>query len=630
MKIGTRLTLAFFGVALIPLVLSAVLTIILSIETLTTEVLNHLDSVATIQTHRIEQSVSQNYDKLHLIKSRTSLLSALDRFLSGRNENDRDDMIRVIVSARDGVKTFEKISVLTTSGEVVASTDPDEIGRNLNEKECLLSGLHQDSVHIFLLDDNKKLRTHFSGPLILDQRLLGVVVITDNTDYLLSLVSDYTGLGKTGETLLARKNENGDALFLTPLRFDTNAALVRIEPDMSRPINIALSKGAQTINDAFDYRGVPVFAATRYLPDLGWGLVAKIDRAEALEPIDALRNSLIVILIFAAIAIGFVSYYLAHNISAPIIAINRVASAISKGDYSQRAPVTSKDEIGMLAVSFNKMSDDLIVANYGLERRVNERTEELRKATEEIRRLNADLERKVIERTAQLQLANAELDSFSYSVSHDLRAPLRGIDGWSHALMEDYREKLDAQGQQYIDHVRAEAQRMGQLIDDMLKLARVTRSEIHWKQVNLTELAQSITVRLLREAPLERQVEFVIQPGVIAHGDDLLLEIALFNLIDNAWKFTGTRSVGRIEFGRIEQEGKPVFFVRDNGVGFDMTYASKLFGAFQRLHKLSEFPGTGIGLATVQRIIHRHGGRVWAEAQIDKGATFYFTIKEEA
>ncbi|MEW5957601.1 MAG: PAS domain S-box protein [Chloroflexota bacterium] len=237
------------------------------------------------------------------------------------------------------------------------------------------------------------------------------------------------------------------------------------------------------------------------------------------------------------------------------------------------------------------------------------------------------------ESQAKLEAANKELEAFAYSVSHDLRAPLRGIDGWSLALLEDYYEQLDETARQYLDYIRSETQRMGQLIDDLLQLSRVTRAEMQKSRVDLTGLAQTVAARLKEMQP-ERRVEVIIQPGLTAHGDARLLEVVLTNLFGNAWKFTGPRPQPCIEFGCLPPppagEGRQgsVYFVRDNGVGFDMTYAQKLFGAFQRMHKTSEFPGTGIGLATVQRIVHRHGGRVWAEAEVDGGATFYFTLEE--
>ena len=228
-------------------------------------------------------------------------------------------------------------------------------------------------------------------------------------------------------------------------------------------------------------------------------------------------------------------------------------------------------------------------------------------------------------RTAQLEAANKELEAFSYSVSHDLRAPLRSIDGFSQALQEDYTARLDEEGRSHLRRVRAATQRMAHLIDDLLHLARVSRAELRSAPVDLSAVAQGVVAELRQREP-RRAVEFVCADQAQVRGDPALLRVLLENLLGNAWKFTTQRRPARIEFGVSQQDGATAYFVRDNGAGFDMTYADKLFGAFQRLHSAKEFEGTGIGLATVQRIIHRHGGRVWAESAVDQGATFYFTV----
>ncbi|HAJ57463.1 MAG TPA: hypothetical protein DCL35_06810 [Candidatus Omnitrophica bacterium] len=240
---------------------------------------------------------------------------------------------------------------------------------------------------------------------------------------------------------------------------------------------------------------------------------------------------------------------------------------------------------------------------------------------EKIRRLNAELARRLV----QLKDVNKELEAFSYSVSHDLRAPLRSIDGFSHIILEEYADRFDEKGRDYFKRIRAAAQHMAELIDDLLSLARVSRSELHFEEVDLSALAHKIAGSLKERHP-GRDVEFLISPGMTARGDSLLLEGALINLLENSWKFTSKHVRAKIEFGVFKEKGKDVFFVRDDGAGFDMNYASKLFGAFQRLHTQGEFPGTGIGLVTARRILHRHGGRIWAEGAVEKGATFYFTL----
>jgi PAS domain S-box-containing protein len=252
---------------------------------------------------------------------------------------------------------------------------------------------------------------------------------------------------------------------------------------------------------------------------------------------------------------------------------------------------------------------------------------ERRLVEEKIQSLNAELEKKVAARTAELEAANGELEAFSYSVSHDLRAPLRSIDGFSQALLEDYTDNLDEQGRDYLTRVRAATVRMAELIDDLLQLSRVTRSKLEREPVDLAALAQAIVAELRRAEP-ERKVVVEIADPLVVDGDRNLIRIALENLIGNAWKFTGPKAGARIEVGAHLRDGEASYFVRDNGVGFDMSYADKLFGAFQRLHPATDFPGTGIGLATVQRIVHRHGGRVWVEAAVDRGAEFRFTLHD--
>lgn len=316
-------------------------------------------------------------------------------------------------------------------------------------------------------------------------------------------------------------------------------------------------------------------------------------------------GSVLLVSLLLALAI---STRLQRDIAQPILRLAETARKVSlEKDYSVRASGGSRDEIGSLVTAFNEM------------------LEEIRQQEAELRSARDRLEQRVAARTAQLEAANKELEAFSYSVSHDLRAPLRSIEGFSRALMEDCADTLDAAGKDSLQRIVGSTVRMGQLIDGLLNLSRVTRAEVRDRKVDLGALAGEIVAEL-RAGENGRDVECVIARDAVAEGDPTLLRAVLQNLIGNAWKFTRKRAAGRIEFGVAQESGAKAFFVRDNGAGFDMTYADKLFGAFQRLHGQGEFPGIGIGLATVQRIVSRHGGRVWAIGAPDQGATVFFTL----
>jgi len=362
------------------------------------------------------------------------------------------------------------------------------------------------------------------------------------------------------------------------------------------------------------------------------GTVYLLGRYEAGERLRDYGGSVLSAAILALGVALLLSLWLQKAITGPILQITGVArQVVENRDYSLRAQRHSKDEIGYLVDAFNDLLDEVTINTEALRevnRLLKKEIRERRHAEREVRLLNDTLEHRVALRTVQLQAANRELESFSYSVSHDLRAPLRAIDGFSQALLEDHAGSLDGEGASYLRRVRSASQRMAELIDDLLKLAQVSRSSISLTDVDLTALAREVAANL-RESEPDRAVELIIADDLRLQGDPRLLRIVMENLLGNAWKFTSTRAHARIEVGcRDAGAPAPTFFVADNGVGFDMAYVGKLFGAFQRLHGSQEFPGTGIGLATVQRVLHKHGGLIWAEAKPDQGATFYFKVQQ--
>jgi signal transduction histidine kinase len=455
--------------------------------------------------------------------------------------------------------------------------------------------------------------------LTINENLIGILLIESDAENIVTLITDYSGLRQTGETVLGRKSMDGEsALFLTPLRFDQTAALKR-RISLSNHLNpmvIALSKKEKLLTTAIDYRDTEVLAATNYISQTGWGVVVKMDKTEAFAATSGLVKYILIITLSIMLLVVGVSFAFARIISKPIVELTKTAHDINEGDLTQRAVIRSDDEIGELAGAFNNMANNLILTQYNLEN-----------TNKELQSHREHLEEMVSQRTWELQEKNRELESFAYSVSHDLRSPLRAIDGFSRILQEDYDVILDDGGKTNLSRIRQASQRMGNLIDDLLELSRINRSEIVRQKIDLSSKVQSMIARL-DNAGSARKVDFMVQPDVFIYADDILMDVVIANLIGNAWKYTEKKAHARIEFGKTRINDEAVYFVRDNGIGFDMKYANKLFGAFQRLVGYDEYPGTGIGLATVLRVISRHGGRIWAEGEPGKGATFYFTVAQ--
>src|SRR5579864_4083662 len=315
------------------------------------------------------------------------------------------------------------------------------------------------------------------------------------------------------------------------------------------------------------------------------------------------------VLLLSLVTASFVSSLFRKSVVTPIVTLADVARQVSQEkNYSVRAlPSGEHDEVALLVQAFNEM------------------LAQIQQRDDELQRGHAELERRVAERTRELLVANRELEAFSYSVSHDLRGPVDALNGFSYVLSKEYSRQLDDKGNELIDRIRGSGRRMMQLIDDLLNLSRVTSGAMRSEPVDLSAIARSTGEELQRSAP-QRQMEFMIADSSPVEGDPRLLRLAIENLLRNAWKYTSQQPKPRIEFGVQAKDGGPVYFVRDNGVGFDARSATRLFQPFQRLHSAEEFPGNGIGLATVQRIVRRHGGEVWAESEVGKGATFYFSL----
>lgn len=604
MSIRTKHILILVAFTVIPILIFSVLVFSNARNSLMAVRIAQLNNIADLKKDKIETffheresdiGAAQNF---YIIKRN---LPGFSRFINDRaalhNSKGFQDLDRQITEFQ---KSYGFINVMLANpeGVIVYSSnkdyEPKYLGRPFPERKTFEEGKKD----IYFSDISRAQETgrfmmSAAGPLKgFDGKFIGEIIIDMDMEPIYSFLSDTTGLGNTGETLIARK-EGNEVLFLSRLRHDPEAALKR-RASFNGRIAFPAQKAALGENGSgitFDYNNDQVLGAWRYISPLRWGLVTKIKASEAFEPVIRLRN-LVVGIALMILALGvFAALRIAKGITGPILALQRGAEVIGSGNLDYRVGTEAKDEVGQLSRLIDSMSGNL------------------KRGREEI------LQR------------NNELEAFSYSVSHDLRAPLRSIAGFSQVLLEDYSDKLDADGRDALDRIVAATQRMGRLIDDLLNMSRISRVDMKREKVDLSGLAARIAHRLEASGP-ERQVRFSIAGDLFAYGDESLLNVALENLLGNAWKFTAKQLQAVIEFGVAEHEGKQAYFVRDNGAGFDMAYSAKLFSPFQRLHPVGEFQGTGIGLAIVRRVVARHGGSTWIEGEVGKGATVYFTLQQ--
>jgi signal transduction histidine kinase len=509
-----------------------------------------------------------------------------------------------------GGEFLELMLLAPDSGEVLVSTDPGAEGKFMENRPYFINGRSGSYVQIVYFSTTLQAPAMTASAPVMAEgqgngRLLAVLAGRLNLEELNAIISRRSGLHQTDDAYLV----NTSNLFVTQPRF-ISAPTVLQHGIHTEAVDRCLAHNSGTGLYA-DYRGVPVISVYRWLPELQLCLIVEIDRAEAFAPVYSLGKNIAAIASVALLLATLLAYWLARTITRPVRKLTQGASEIGRGNLEYRLQVGSRDEIGTLAGEFNRMADSV-----------------------------SKKELQLSQRAAQLETANEELKAFSYSVSHDLRAPLRAMDGFSRILLEKYAADLDPEAVRYLNIVRDNTRQMGQLVDDLLAFSRLGRQALKKELV----APQALVNQALEDLSAEldgRKVEITLGGVSVAPGtgaaqggkagqtlpecqaDPALLKQVFVNLLSNALKFTRTREVARVEIGFLP-EG--VYFVRDNGVGFDMQYADKLFGVFQRLHRPEEYEGTGVGLAIVQRIIHRHGGRVWVEAEVEKGATFYFTI----
>lgn len=583
MRIRTKFLSIFLITAVIPLVLLTYFNFNTSRSILAKKSKSNLEAVAALKEAQTHSLIGRRHEEVALIATRITLVAFAATFDKTRDPAAQQQMNQQLLTIKQDLAGAQTISLLNLTGEVTASTDSSLIGQKQPTNDLSITFMQQDG-------QLPVVRTTES--MVSNKVAVGKVVVVSKE----VLTEDHANIGVSGEILFAKRDTTGE-IALTPSRFekgDLGQKQFR-NTALAQQISQALQK-----HTSLDYGDNSVLVSMKYIPDLDAGLITKIDSSEAFQSIDELRDNMLVFLLIFILFVIMMILFFVHSITGPIANLAAVAKQISAGNLNERALVLSKDETGNLAITINHMLDELQAATQNLEQKVHERTH-------------------------QLEVSNQELESFSYSVSHDLRAPIRAIDGFSKILVEDYANKLDADGKHVLDTIMRSTKQMGNLIDDLLAFSRLGRQPVKKQSVSVRLLVEEVFDELKKANP-ERKINLHVAALPAISADAGLLRQVLVNLLSNAIKFTRPRSIAQIEIGSTRHTGEVVYYVKDNGVGFDMTYGDKLFGVFQRLHDQKDFEGTGVGLAIVKRIIERHGGKVWAEGIVGTGATMHFSL----
>ncbi len=554
--------------------------------------LNQLSAIASIQQNRVEALVGQNSALLAGYTARTGLRGNLDRYNRAHHEADQALVQQSVASLLAGTKGLKSVSVLDPDGVVVASTQSDLAGEAYPNAGYVAQGrLGESAANYVARDAQGQLSLYLVGPLNLNGRLIGVAVIETDMSSLLDLTANYTGLGETGETIVAKHDEHGNALYLLPLRFDKTAALRRrvAHTDTQSPVTRALAKQEGTFAGATDYRGQTVLVATRYIAGADWGLVVKIDQAEAYQPLARLSDLLLVVMFILSVVVIFVAFYLARRLNEPIIALAVAADKVRGGDLSARAEVSTKDEIGQLAETFNAMADN-------------------------------------VEKVDQMK------SEFVMLTSHQLRTPATAVKGFMSMLLDGYAGKISAKQHELVEAAFAENERQISVINSILDVARMEGGEMVLVRA-MHDLSQVLDATAEGQAPLleshGQTIEVVKPPKpVMMWVDASKLQLVVDNLVHNAIKYSSRGTKITVTLRHLAERAE--IEVKDQGIGIARHDLHRLFKRFSRIvgPHTANVQGAGLGLYLADKLVAMHGGKIEVRSHEGVGTSFTVTLPD--
>lgn len=593
MRLIEKLVLVFLAVSLIPLFLVGALIYGNTRSLFIDQIFVHLDSVATLQDHRLSDLHNQNIEQIGTFTSNLTTLELVNNYNQTKNVVSQAQLNSSFKQTLLRLPDFVRISVLDTNGVAIASSDPQHVNNDQSKSDTFRTGkVGETQVDLIMVDDKGELRRHMSGPLVLNGRTIGVMVIETNVDYFLNLSQDYTGLGETGESLFAQRNPDGQALFVSPLRFKPETSLSD-EVASNLAMTEALKGNEKRFTELADYRGKHIFAVSRYVENSDQGIIVKIDKDEALQPINHLRDTMLLTAFMTSVVVVFVALSIARRISDPILQIDEVAEEVSRGNLSQRVKVSTEDEISNLAATFNDMLDNL-------------------EATDKIK------------------------TDFVSLASHQLRTPATGVKAIISTLLEGYAGDLTHKQREYLEQAFETNERQLSVVNDLLSVAVIDSGKLvlNKEKVIAQELVGGIIHELLSLAKSRnQQLELrATHKNIIVSVDQEKMRMVVDNLISNASKYTPAG--GKILVSVTATKDKVTIAVIDNGVGMSKEDQNKLFHKFSQIdnhanagHKKTFSAGLGLYLA--KNIVELHDGIIKVESEVNKGSTFSIELPTE-
>jgi len=637
--------IVFLLISLIPVIILGVINYDNAEHEITRETVNKLKALANVEEHATKVVMQNNLERLESFTTRLQLKIELDKFNTSHDSKSQEFINTLISQVKSQIPSIREISVLNPEGVSVASTVKEEIGIDHANDDFFLRGIKSNDVSIFFKDKNGMASLYLVGPLVLNGRIVGVAAITSDISSFYSITSAISESSDTGESELLMRDQNGNALVLTPLRFEPDSVLnIRISKDeLSRPATQALLGNEETMTDGVDYRGKTVLAVTRYIEGADLGLVVKIDREEAIAPLENLKYLTITGTALGGVAIICASLYLGKSLSLPVRRLRDKVKEISMGNYEiVGAPIVSKwdDEVGELANHFDEMRKSIKSMNENLKYLVQEKTKELQAANSQLESTNISLQsvNKVLEeQKEQLHEADTIKEEFSAMITHELRTPLVPIIGYSELLLDGTLGSLTEKQRETVQVINTSASSLVQLITDLLDARKLElgKMQLEKREASAKEIVEHCVRAFIPFAQAKR-IHLTAKVNQEQSNDRLMIisdakriRQVLDNLVNNAIKFSPA-NVGKIEVSVKNEDirGGVLFSVKDNGTGIPKDKQGNIFQKFYQADTSTtrNAGGTGLGLAISKGIVEAHDGRIWFESEPGLGTTFYFQI----